>query len=58
MPAVIAANGLVIATGAGYLGLPSETAYGSCGVSASATCDRFCYKGQRVVLVSGGNTPV
>ncbi len=60
MPAAIPATGWSSRPGLGpkHLGLPSETAYGSCEVSACATCDGFFYKGQRVVVVSGGNTPV
>ena len=57
---VYTCDALIIATGASamYLGMESEEAFKGKGVSASATCDGFFYKGQKVAVIGGGNTAV
>eukprot|EP01118_Nematostelium_gracile_P010978 TRINITY_DN3857_c0_g1_i1.p1 TRINITY_DN3857_c0_g1~~TRINITY_DN3857_c0_g1_i1.p1 ORF type:complete len:312 (-),score=113.04 TRINITY_DN3857_c0_g1_i1:53-988(-) len=54
----ILCRALIISTGARprKLGLPSETAYWSKGVTSCATCDGFFYKGQDVVVIGGGDS--
>jgi thioredoxin reductase (NADPH) len=58
--AEISAKTVILATGAKarWLGLPSEEAFMSRGVSACATCDGFFYRGKEVIVVGGGNTAV
>ena len=52
------AKGLILATGARYrkLGVPGEERFAGRGVSYCATCDAYLYKGQKVLVVGGGNT--
>jgi len=55
---VLHARTLIIATGARpkKMGIPSETAYWSKGVTSCATCDGFFYKGQDVCVIGGGDS--
>src|ERR1700754_1938947 len=57
---VYLAETVILATGAQarWLGMPSEEKFKGFGVSACANCDGFFYRGQEVVVVSGGNTAV
>ena len=54
------ADAVILATGARakWLGIDSEDAFKSFGVSACATCDGFFYRGEEIVVVGGGNTAV
>jgi len=55
---VIRARSVIIATGARprKMGISSETAYWSKGVTSCATCDGFFYKGQDVCVIGGGDS--
>ncbi len=52
------AKAIIIASGSCHktLGATGEEAFRGKGVSYCATCDGFFFKGQRVVIVGGGNT--
>lgn len=49
---------LILSTGAGYkkLGVPGEDKFNGHGVSYCATCDGYFFKGQRVIMIGGGNS--
>ena len=57
---IYTADSVILATGARakWLGLPCEERFKGFGVSACATCDGFFYRGQKLVIVGGGNTAV
>lgn len=52
------ADAVIIATGATAkkLNIPSEQTYWGAGISACATCDGFFYKGEKIVVIGGGDT--
>jgi thioredoxin reductase (NADPH) len=54
------AKAIVITTGSSprTLGVPGEAKFRGNGVSYCATCDGYFYKGQRVVVVGGGNSAI
>jgi len=55
---VILARSVIVATGARpkKLGIPSETAFWSKGVTSCATCDGHFFKGQEVCVIGGGDS--
>jgi len=52
------AKAIILATGAEHrkLGIPSEDKFAGRGISYCATCDGAFFKGQRILVIGGGNS--